>query len=542
MYDVAIIGGGINGLGVARDLAKRGLSVYLAEKSDFGVGATGNSSGMFHGGARYLLSDPHVVSDSCKDSGYVQTMAQNLVFRIPFFIPIYEGRSPSKNNVLLMDAFFSAYDDYQPLKHGLPHQRLNVGEALRIEPGIAREGLLGALTMDEWGVDTFRLCTLNALDARAHGAVIANHTEVLRLARDEHGRIIGFDVRDASGKEEAIRARLVVNCTGAWNNKRERGFGIEAKVRPGKGIHLVYDGRISDFAIVTFAVDGRQVFLMPHQNETWFGTTDDDYFGDPDALTVSEDDVAYCRVAAARVFPKIAEYRCFATSVGLRPTIHAWGPNEDDLSRDHAIIDHAVEGSPGVVSMIGGKLASYRTMTAELADEVLRLLDRPVVACRTHLDPLPGHEKLVDAEALARESGAEGTAVRRLVRRHGTRAQQILQQGARTPGGLATACACEPVLECEVRHVLQNEWVAAPSDLVRRCRVGVGPCLGLRCAQRVGQIYAEEKGGDHTTAIAAAIEIFTHAKRRALPVLDDALDRQLARVERALVDNGGAPP
>lgn len=532
-FDVAIIGGGINGVGVARDLSKRGLRVYLAEKNDFGVGATGNSSGMFHGGARYLLSDPHVVADSCRDSGYVQSIAQNLIFRIPFLLPIYEGSSLSKNNVLLMDAFFAAYDDYQHLKHGKPHRRLSAAAVLGLEPGLSREGLLGGVTMDEWGIDTYRLCTLNALDAKIHGAVIRNHRAVTGLARDPSGRVIGL-----LHGEELVPAKLVLNCTGAWNMRAT--LGVKAPVRPGKGIHLVFDGRISDFALVGFAVDGRQVFIEPHQNETWIGTTDDDFYGDPDDLAATRDEVGYLYTAAARYFPQMGQYRCFATNVGLRPTIHAWGPNEDDLSRDHAIIDHESEGSPGVLSMIGGKLAAYRTMTEELADAVFRALNRPSVACRTHVDPLPGHERAVDAAALAAEHGVEGAAVRRLVRRHGTLAANIMRQGARTPGGLATACACEPVLECEVRHVIQNEWVETPLDLVRRCRVAAGPCLGLRCAQRVGQIYAEEKGGDHVTAADAALQLVQNAKRRALPVLDDALERQLALVERAIGENGGA--
>ncbi len=533
-YDVAIIGGGINGTGVARDLAKRGLKVYLAEKTDFGVGATGNSSGMFHGGARYLLSDPQVVADSCRDSGYVQKIAQNLIFRIPFLVPIYAGKSFTKNSLLLMDAFFAAYDDYQPLKHAKNHTRLTPEGLLALEPGLARDGLTGGVTMDEWGIDTYRLCALNALDARAFGAVIENHTDVRGLVRDAGGRVIGIETR-RNGVDAMIHASLVINCTGAWNATAK--LGVQAKVRPGKGIHLVFDGRISDFALMTFAVDGRQTFLMPHQNESWFGTSDDDFFGDPDHLEVTSDEVGYMWSAAESVFPRIRDYRAFGAMVGVRPTIHAWGPNEDDLSRDHAIIDHAAEGSPGVISMIGGKLAAYRTMSEELADEAFRVLNKPSVRCTTHLDPLPGHERLVDAEQLARTFGIEHSAARRIVRRHGTLAEKILLEGSRTPGGLSTACACEPTLECEVRHVLRHEWIEEPTDLVRRCRVATGPCLGLRCAQRVGQLYAEEKQAD---PVDAALALASYSAKRALPVLNDDLERQLARVERALVDNGGA--
>ncbi len=542
-YDVAIIGGGINGTGTARDLSKRGLRVYLAERHDFGFGASGNSSGMFHGGARYLLSDPSVTRDACRDSGYVQDIAKNLIFRIPFLIPVYSTRRFARSYAFLMDVFFSSYDRYQPLKKGLPHSRLDAEDTLGIEPGLRSEGLLGAITTDEWGIDTYRLCALNALDARAHGATIENHTSVTELVRGPDGRTSGVIARGADGRARRIDAKLVLNCTGAWNALSRPGLPLEVGVRPGKGVHLVFDARISDYALVTFAVDGRQVFLMPHQNECWMGTTDDDFYGDPDRLEVTRDEVEYLLSAAEHAFPSIRGYRCFATAAGLRPTVHAWGPNEDDLSREHRIIDHAAHGIPGCLSMIGGKLASYRSMSEELADRALQALERPHVPSRTHLDPLPGHERLVDAAELARRYRIDGVAARRIVRRHGTLAESLLHRGTQVPGGLATACACEPVLECEVRHVLEHEWIGAPEDLARRCRVAAGPCLGFRCARRVGELYAEHKGGGSAVARDAARALTERAVRRALPVLEGApagaLRAQVERVEQAYLDNGG---
>ncbi|MDP9000738.1 MAG: FAD-dependent oxidoreductase, partial [Myxococcota bacterium] len=132
--DVAIIGGGINGAGVARDLALRGLLVAMIERNDLAFGASGNSSGMIHGGPRYLLQSPHVTESSCRDSGYIQRIARHLLFRIPFLMPI---RSGPKGRIALelADAFFRAYDDYQPLKRGQPHCRLDAADLARLEPG-----------------------------------------------------------------------------------------------------------------------------------------------------------------------------------------------------------------------------------------------------------------------------------------------------------------------------------------------------------------------------------------------------------------------
>src|ERR1700733_12881327 len=133
--DVAVIGGGINGTGVARALALRGLSVSLLERHDLGFGASGNSSGMIHGGPRYLLTTPGVTKSSCLDSGFIQQIAPHLLFRIPFLMPIMSG--PHGRIMLeLFDAFFRAYDDFQPLKRGEPHTRLTVSDLLRLEPGL----------------------------------------------------------------------------------------------------------------------------------------------------------------------------------------------------------------------------------------------------------------------------------------------------------------------------------------------------------------------------------------------------------------------
>lgn len=537
--DVAIIGGGINGVGIARDLSKRGVTVYLAEKHDFAFGATGHSSGMIHGGLRYLLNEPKVTGMSCRDSGYIQNIAKNAIFRLPFLLPVYNDRAFAKQYLYLSDVFFSLYDRYQPLKNGRDHGKLTREETIALEPGLQRDKLIGAVTTDEWGIDAHRLTVLNALDARAYGAVLQNHAEVVALRRSESGQATGIDVV-VNGARRTVNAKVVVNCSGAWNPSMKKLLFSEAKVRPGKGIHLVFDARISDFAIITKAIDGRQVFMMPHQNETWFGNTDDDFFGDADDPGVTKDEVEYLFSAAEKVFPQIRKYRCFSTMVGLRPSIAEWGKTEDDVVREHALIDHTDQGVAKLLSVIGGKLASYRLVSEEMTDKVLVALGWPSVPCRTHSDALPGHDTIAAADKLANEFSIDPVASNRLVQRHGHKARDILLLGRDSPSGYSMACPCEPTLECEVRHAVRHEWIAQPTDLVDRVRVCRGPCLGLRCAARVGQIYAEEKGKGAVAATEAALSLAQEAARRTLPVADGDVGLQLQRVERALLENGGA--
>src|SRR6516225_5323003 len=216
--DVAVIGGGVNGTGVARDLSLRGLRVALFERNDLAFGASGNSSGMIHGGARYLLQSPRVTESSCRDSGYIQRIAPHLLFRIPFLMPIRQGPR-GRVELELVDAFFRAYDDYQPLKRGQPHCRLSPSDLARLEPGLVGS-FVGGITFDEWGIDGARLCVLNALDAAAHGARVHVHTDVeaVRKMPANGTERYAVEAREASsGGRIRVGVRVVVNATGAWS-------------------------------------------------------------------------------------------------------------------------------------------------------------------------------------------------------------------------------------------------------------------------------------------------------------------------------------
>lgn len=496
--DVAIIGGGINGVGVARDFALRGLRVALFERNDIAFGASGNSSGMIHGGVRYLSRSPHVTETSCRDSGYIQRIAAHLLFRIPFLMPLRSG--PTARIALeLVDAYFRAYDDYQPLKRGEPHCRLDASDLARLEPGLVG-ALVGGVTFDEWGVDGVRLCVLNALDAIEHGARVYTHTSVESVARsardDERSRYVIAAAHRLDGEGVRLRARAVVNATGAWAPVTAGLVGlpqVRVRVRPGKGIHVVLDRRIANYGILSEAIDGRQIFLEPWQNVSVLGTTDDDYYGDLDDVRATSEEVRYLVQGVARVFPSVRLARAIGTYAGVRPTLYEYGPNEDALSRDHRIVDHGVEGAPSVYSMIGGKLASYRLFAQELCDLVAPRDFGVNVPCSTHIRPLPGGDRVPDAVETAARYGITPVAARRLIYRHGQRALRILERTARRATERDVTCACEPVLEAEVRHVVREELACTVDDVARRTRLGLGACGGMRCAARCGQIVAQER-------------------------------------------------
>jgi glycerol-3-phosphate dehydrogenase len=519
-FDVAVVGGGVNGTGVARDLSLRGLRVALFERNDLAFGASGNSSGMIHGGVRYLSTNPNVTRDSCRDSGYIQSIAPHLLFRIPFLMPI-KGGPRGRVMLELVDAFMRLYDVYQPLKRGEPHTRLSPSDLAKLEPGLVG-AVAGGITFDEWGIDGSRLCALNALDAKERGASVFVHTAVESIARaaDEPGAPPSYVIAARDLLTQAVtrvRARMVVNATGAWGPLTASLGNLptdKVRVRPGKGIHIGLDRRISNYAVVCEAIDGRQMFVMPWQNMSVLGTTDDDYYGDLNAVFANSDEVRYLVQAAARHVPAVREARAITTWAGVRPTLYAYGPNEDALSREHAIIDHADDGAPGIYSMIGGKLASFRLFSQEMADKIAAEL-APSTECTTHKKPLPGGDKVPDAVALAEQHELTPVTARRLVYRHGSRSARILARMLKRPRERAVVCPCEPVLEAEVRHVIQEEMARTVDDVSRRTRLGLGACGGMRCAARCGQLVADELGLSPATGARMARRFLeTQAKAR----------------------------
>jgi glycerol-3-phosphate dehydrogenase len=471
-FDLLVIGGGVNGTGIARDAAMRGLSTCLVEKKDFAAGSSGANSGMIHGGLRYLLFDAEVTKLSCLDSGYIQRIAPHLLFRIPFLVPFLphgKGELFDRAYVYGAECYIEEYDRYQPLKNGKPHTRLSDEELHQVEPGIA-QGTLGAVTMDEWGIDPFRLCTLNARSAKAHGAEVRNHTVVTRLEKSGNWLV------ELNGSER-VEARVVFNAGGPWAPKIAALAGVELKIRPGKGVHVTLDRRLSNYGVICRAIDGRDVFVMPHEDSSIVGTTDDDFYGDPDELSVSQDEVEYLLQAVERTFPAVRSARILRAWAGVRPTLWEYGPLEDRLSRDHRIYDHG----GGFYSIVGGKLASFRAMAEEAVDAVAKALGKGD-RCRTHQVPLPGGaSEPPSAEELSREHEVPAFAAARISYRHGAEASEVLALALENPELLALACPCEGVTFAELKFSLEREFASGLTDLRRRCRLAMGVCQGARC-------------------------------------------------------------
>jgi glycerol-3-phosphate dehydrogenase len=413
-FDVAIIGGGIIGAGVARDLALRGVSVALFEQKDFGSGTTSGSTRLIHGGLRYLeMLDFKLVRLDLREREILLRIAPHLVkpleFRIPFVNHSWLFRERMRAGLTLYD--WLSFDKSLP-----NHRFLSRDQAHRDEPALIRRGLQGAGSYFDAQVRSpERLCLENIMDAAAHGAVVRNYCTVLKARAGE------VTVRfEESGDTATVRAAVVVNATGAWFDRVRRSAFDEssARIRTTKGIHLVC-GPMARKANVLFSpVDGRLFFVLPLAGKTWIGTTDTDFEDDPGSVNAEPRDVGYLLRSVEPFFPSIGTLPLHATNAGVRALVRSSG-SASSVSRMHRI----EETSPGVVSILGGKITGYRAIAEETSGVVCRLLKKNTV-CRTAEEPLPGGKSYVPlGDDLY---GSRASVVSALAEKHGSLAAEVL--------------------------------------------------------------------------------------------------------------------
>jgi len=523
--------------GVARDCAMRGLSVLLLERADLACGASGASSGMIHGGIRYMTSDRKVTRLACRDAGFIRRIAPHLVFRIPFLLPF---SSRGEEATLAERAAWYATEVYvapttstSRSREASPPPGSAPRSCTRSSPPCARPAR--GVTLDEWGIDGPRLCLLNACRPRPTEPRCApgRRPPACSGRAGAPSRWAGATASPARtarrGRGDPERHRRLVAVVG-------RRSGVEVPMRPGKGVHLSLDRRFSNYGVICKAVDGRQMFLMPHEEESIIGTTDDDFYGDPDDLRRASTRSPTCsrRGVARAVGPPGARHAGLERGADHPPRVRG---DRGRALREHQILDHSAEGAAGLLSFVGGKLASYRAQAEEATDRIVEMLGRAAAPCRTHEEPLPGGESVPDVRELAsRHRVAEG-AVARLVFRQGSRAEEVLRLADEDPRLKLVVCRDEGLLAAEVVWICRHEKVRRLQDLRRRCRLAVAGCGGLDCARLAAQLAAHELGWDADRLRAELHDLLEVGWRERRPVLDGwqlAEEELLRAVHRGL--------
>jgi glycerol-3-phosphate dehydrogenase len=411
IFDAAVIGGGVTGAGVLRDLALRGIRAVLYEKSRPGHATTISSTHLIHGGLRYLLYDRLTTEAACWDSGHILRIARPLLTRLPILWPVYRDH---RHGFTTVETLLESYDRLQPRKGGRTHLRMSAGETRRLVPGLKAEGLLGGLVFDEWWVDPVALVEANLASAERAGAVVRRGETVVGVAR-ESGAVAGVRVRSADGTEAVVSVRAVVNAAGPWADEVAGLAGASMALRRRQGSHLVYDRSPLEtggrrVGLLLEAEDReRYVFVVPGVNMTLVGPTDLETTEAPDRLRTSEEEKRYLLASVHRYITDFPE-RFDRTLVGARPLLGQTG-SEKLLSREFEVTDHgARDGIEGFFTVAGGKMSDFRLMGRAAADAVARRLgvSSPSVTDRWTLD----------GASLAATPGAPPGGLKRFLRRH----------------------------------------------------------------------------------------------------------------------------
>ena len=502
-----MIGGGITGAGVARDAAMRGLRTVLVEQQDLGAGTSSRSSRLVHGGLRYLeTGDLRLVLEANTERRVLLRIAPHLVWPLPFLFPVHRGdRVP----LWKLAAGMWLYDLLALFRNVKPHRMLGKRAVLDAEPMLRERGLVGGARFYDAQCDDVRLVLATARSAMAHGALVANYVKVCALERTA-GRVVGALMEDRlSGRRATVRASVVVNATGPWADRLRtlEDAGAAPLLQPTKGIHVVVErSRIDHRGAVIFTspIDGRVLFILPWGELSYIGTTDTDSAESPDRLAITADDIVYLLRSANALFPhaRLALEDVRGAWAGLRPLLAAKGATaESSRSRDHAI----VQGSGGMITVVGGKLTTYRVMAREVVDRAVRELrmregrHRPSEA-RTDEEALPGGEAadLTTFRERGLEIGVVPESVEHLLRHYGTEAAGIFNLGGGDRRLLRRLLPPHPAIEAEVLHAVRRELAQTVEDvLVRRTHIYYEhPDRGIPAARRVAELMAREYAWD----------------------------------------------
>ncbi|MEQ8354581.1 MAG: glycerol-3-phosphate dehydrogenase [Kiloniellaceae bacterium] len=475
--DIVIVGGGINGAGIARDAAGRGLSVLLCEKNDLASATSSASTKLIHGGLRYLeYYEFRLVRKALIEREVLLRSAPHIIWPLRFVLPHNKGLRPAwmiRLGLFLYDHLGGR--KLLPASEGIDLRRHPAGAPLDA-------GLRKAFVYSDCWVQDSRLVVLNAMDARERGAEVLTRVECVSARReDDHWRIVLRDRRN--GAEREVTARALVNAAGPWTAEfieRRAGLNKAKSLRLVKGSHIVVPKLFEhEFPYIFQNPDGRIVFAIPYEDGfTLIGTTDVDFDGDPGQVSISEEEVAYlCDAVNAYFNRKVGPSDVVWTYSGVRPLYDDDAASASSATRDYVLeVDHSAGRAP-LLSVFGGKITTFRRL-AEHAMAKLEDAMGPLGAAWTAQASLPGGDiPDADFEGFANRfcqahAWLPARLARRYLRSYGTRTEQLLA-GAGSLEDLGESLG-DGLYAVELHYLMRNEWVQTAEDLLwRRSKLGL---------------------------------------------------------------------
>lgn len=497
-FDLAVIGAGINGAGIARDAALRGLKVVVFDKNDMCSGCSAISSRLVHGGLRYLeYGEIPLVYESLHERRYLRLTAPHLVEPLRICIPVYAG---ARRGPLLIRLGMLAYDILSFRKTVPNHQMLSSAELQKEEPGLAATGLRAAARYYDAQV-TFaeRLVLENLLAARSAGAEIRTHCEVTGI-QVAGGAVESIAFEDNEGVPSSVKVRAIVNAAGPWVDRVLDVAPTPTKRLIGgtKGSHIIvgkFSGAPHDAFYVEAAADGRPFFIIPWNDQYLIGTTDIRYDEDLDHIRASGAEVDYLLAETNRVFSRAELTRAdiHYAYAGVRPLPYQKKGPESAITRRHIIKDNK-QVARGLLSIVGGKLTTYRSLAEQAVDKLAKLQHLNLPSCRTRDTDLPGAWGIDRArEALQALDSLGDAGVNRLLGVYGGRAAAIADL---CTGEFAhTLDKDGRVLAAEVVFAMREEFALTLEDVVfRRMMIGFDADQGRALYDEIAAIAAAEAG------------------------------------------------
>ncbi len=539
LYDLVVIGGGINGTGIARDAAQRGLTVLLLEKQDFGAGASAYSSRLIHGGLRYLANlEFDLVRESLRERALLLKNAPHLVKPLPMAIPVYRN---GQNPLWKIELGMLLYDVLSWGKSMPPHRLLNRAEFEATYPGVHAEGLQGGpVYYDAQVLFPERICIENVIAAMETGnATMLNHARVDQLGVDNQ-TLTSLRFQDTlSGQCHTVRGRVFINASGPWvdellqlsiaqDSEHIATHSLRPRMGGTKGTHIVvrrFSGAPETALYAEARTDGRPFFILPWLNETLLiGTTDTRYMDDLDAVIPTDDEVAYLLAETNTVLPQahLTAASVLYAYAGIRPLPYAEGKKAGKITRKHWIVDHAQDPAwpvAGLISIIGGKLTTYRNLAEEAVDYAALTYHLSLPngmappSGDTRHRPLPGGEGILNwtdylakvVPELCASAALDPNTVQGLLSLYGSRAHAVLallqenpawikplpQVSVKTVDAADMSSGSPQVLAVQVVYAVRCEMACSLEDvLLRRIGAGLNPDLGFSIMHATAQLMA----------------------------------------------------
>ena len=482
--DALVIGGGATGAGLLRDLTRRGLKSLLVEKGDLGTGTSGRYHGLLHSGGRYVVTDPAAARECAHENAIVRRIAPACVEDTGgYFVATPEDSEE------YADGFAAACS-----ASGVPTDEVVVASLRAREPALS-PALRRAFRVWDAIAEPWQLIHANVEDARSRGADAWPYRRVVAMRRSG-GRILAVDVVDVrSGSVRTIHPRIVVSAAGAWAGIVAGMAGADLAMSPGKGTMLIFNQRMTDTVVNRLKRPGDGDIMVPVHSVAILGTTEEEV-DDPDVYRIRREEVRLLLAEGEKLFPDLPRMRLLRAYAGVRPLYQQESPaagagetHEDGraISRAHVVIDHGPrDGVDNFVSIVGGKLTTYRLMAKQTADVVVRKLglDAP---CTTADEALPGQ--------------GDGRTY--------WLGHRLAEHEAAGGGDADLVCECELISRATLDTFLDERWPCTLDDVRRGTRLGMGPCQGGFCTFRAAGVLAERavaagEGTDGRRASAAS--------------------------------------